>query len=290
MGGTDCSSGSILDSGAYANQPGIQSSTVTASALAEGANTIRICVTDTTGNTGFAIVNVTRDTTAPETQIVTHPTSTTTSTAAEFTFSGADPGGAAVAGYTCRLDGGSPVSCVSPKAFGSLPSGSHSFEVRAIDRVGNVDQTPATFQWTVSPGPSQDLTKKLNDLLRTLRIKYDEKNGIAYFLFKISGPGELSVTSPTLSARQSDGSARSNASVRSLKARRIEPRTIRLTGPGRVKLPIRLQPAGRKLLHARHKLKVRVTIRFTAADGASASKTMKITLRERPHPPKGTRG
>jgi hypothetical protein len=162
--------------------------------------------------------------------------------------------------------------------------------VRAIDRVGNVDQTPATFQWTVSTGPSQDLTKKLNDLLRTLRIKYDEKNGIAYFLFKTSGPGELSVNSPTLSARQSDGSARSNASVRSLKKRRIEPRTIRLTGPGRVKLPIRLQPAGRKLLHARHKLKVKVTIRFTAAEGASASKTMMITLRERPHPPKGTRG
>src|SRR4029434_5775788 len=51
--------------------------------------------------------------------------------------------------FECQLDSGSFASCSSPKTYSSLSEGSHTFQVRATDRAGNTDQTPATRTWTV---------------------------------------------------------------------------------------------------------------------------------------------
>ncbi len=49
-----------------------------------------------------------------------------------------------------RLDPGRGLgSCTSPKSYSNLSEGAHKFEVRAIDTAGNVDQSPASFSWTV---------------------------------------------------------------------------------------------------------------------------------------------
>jgi len=45
------------------------------------------------------------------------------------------------------------VSCTSPHIISGLVNGSQTFEVRAIDGVGNVDPTPATQSWTVDAIP-----------------------------------------------------------------------------------------------------------------------------------------
>jgi hypothetical protein len=66
-----------------------------------------------------------------------------------FSFTGSDGSGTGVASFECRLDTGAWSACTSPKAFTGLSDGSHTFAVRAIDNVGNVDGTPAAYAWTV---------------------------------------------------------------------------------------------------------------------------------------------
>ncbi len=89
------------------------------------------------------------DSSAPTTTLDTHPAALASSGEATFAFSGSDPGGSGLASYECRRDAGSWAPCTSPKTYTSLPDGAHSFEVRAIDKAGNADQTPASFAWSV---------------------------------------------------------------------------------------------------------------------------------------------
>ena len=79
------------------------------------------------------------DTTAPDTLISTGPSGTTSSDVAGFSFS-AEPG----ATFECRLDTGSWTACVSPRTYSGLADGKHTFQVRAEDRAGNADPSPAS--------------------------------------------------------------------------------------------------------------------------------------------------
>lgn len=62
-----------------------------------------------------------------------------------FEFVSDEPGSR----FECRLDGSAWRGCNSPKLYFDLPRGPHNFEVRASDRAGNVDATPARRSWTV---------------------------------------------------------------------------------------------------------------------------------------------
>jgi hypothetical protein len=88
------------------------------------------------------------DLTPPDTTINSHPVNPTASTSASFTFTGFDSG-SGVAGFQCKLDGGSYAACTSPQSYTGLSVAVHTFSVRAIDHVGNIDPTPATFTWEV---------------------------------------------------------------------------------------------------------------------------------------------
>ena len=146
LGGADCASGALLDSGPYTHPAG-QSSTIAASALAEGANQLRLCLTDAAGNTASATTSVTLDSTAPETTIDSGPAALTNATGATFAFSATDPGGSGIASFQCSLDGAPFTACTSPAPYDSLADGSHTFEVRATDLAGNTDPTPASLTW-----------------------------------------------------------------------------------------------------------------------------------------------
>ncbi|MFP2964292.1 hypothetical protein ACLEPN_42965, partial [Myxococcus sp. 1LA] len=52
--------------------------------------------------------------------------------------------------YECSLDGAAYVACTDPVTFTGLAQGSHTLSVRAIDAAGNLDDTPATYTWTVA--------------------------------------------------------------------------------------------------------------------------------------------
>ena len=155
-GGADCESGSVIDSAPYSGAPAPHTSEVKASDLAEGTNTLRLCVSDAAGNRGQATATIDKDTVAPDTAITLHPQSLSDSDEASFEFSGSDPGGSGVASYECRRDGGSWTGCSSPQTYSSLAEGAHSFEVRAVDNAGNVDGAPAEFGWTVDTTPPAD--------------------------------------------------------------------------------------------------------------------------------------
>ncbi len=87
----------------------------------------------------------TKDTTPPDTTISGGPSTVTTATGASFTFASSESGST----FNCKIDSGRWSRCKPPRAYTSLAVMPHQFAVRAIDRAGNVDPTPATWSWTV---------------------------------------------------------------------------------------------------------------------------------------------
>ena len=65
VGGSDCDTGTEAAQGTYTTAPGNTTTNVPAGDLAEGENTIRVCLTDAATNTGNATTTVTKDTVAP---------------------------------------------------------------------------------------------------------------------------------------------------------------------------------------------------------------------------------
>jgi len=122
-------------------------SPVTYTGLADAPHTFAVRATDAVGNAEAAPASRawTVDTTAPQTAILTGPPATTSTATASFTFSSPEAGST----FECRLDTGAWVACTSPASYGALTDGAHTFDVRATDGVGNLDQTPASQSWTV---------------------------------------------------------------------------------------------------------------------------------------------
>lgn len=90
------------------------------------------------------------DSGAPDTGLVAFPATITSVTSATFGFVGTDGSGSGVASFECRLDAAPFSACVSPQSYTGLAPGAHTFEVRAIDGVGNADPTPASYAWTIA--------------------------------------------------------------------------------------------------------------------------------------------
>lgn len=86
-----------------------------------------------------------RDERPPQTTIVQAPRRTTSRRRAGFSFT-ADENGSR---FQCRIDRQRWRRCVSPKVMRRVDRGLHVFRVRAIDRAGNVDATPAAARWRV---------------------------------------------------------------------------------------------------------------------------------------------
>jgi hypothetical protein len=91
-------------------------------------------------------LRVVSDTRAPETSITSGPSGTTESTSATFAFRADEKRSR----FECRVDSGDWRSCSSPISYSEVPAGDHEFEVRARDRAGNVDPSPAWRTWTVA--------------------------------------------------------------------------------------------------------------------------------------------
>ena len=89
------------------------------------------------------------DSTPPQTSIDSGPSGVIHEGSASFTFSSSEPGT-----FECRLDGSAWTGCGSPAAYTGLSDGDHVFQVRAKDRAGNTDPSPAGRSCTVETSPS----------------------------------------------------------------------------------------------------------------------------------------
>jgi len=87
----------------------------------------------------------TADDTPPDTKITKGPPAKTHKTTVKFKFTATEAGSA----FQCKLDRKPFKSCSSPKKYKKLKPGKHVFKVRAIDKAGNVDQSPAKRKFTV---------------------------------------------------------------------------------------------------------------------------------------------
>ncbi|MFL6005050.1 MAG: Ig-like domain-containing protein [Gaiellaceae bacterium] len=120
--------------------------------LAGGTHTFAVRAADASGNVDATpatrnwTVSASVPPVPPDTSLDSHPPATTTATSATFAFSS----GAGGARFECLLDGGAFAPCTSPKTYGSLVFGPHSFAVRAVGSSGNPDSTPATWAWTIT--------------------------------------------------------------------------------------------------------------------------------------------
>ncbi len=84
------------------------------------------------------------DAVPPDTAITGGPTGTVASREATLAFSSE-----ASATFECKLDLGAFAPCAGGQAYAALTDGAHSFQVRAVDRAGNRDPTPAERAWSV---------------------------------------------------------------------------------------------------------------------------------------------
>jgi hypothetical protein len=86
------------------------------------------------------------DRTPPNTRIVSGPPRSTFKRLAKFRFASTE----AQSHFQCKLDKKRWKACANPFKRAVKP-GKHVFKVRAIDRFGNVDKSPARFGWRVKP-------------------------------------------------------------------------------------------------------------------------------------------
>ena len=119
--------------------------------LADGPHDVRVRAYDAADNVDASPAQTawTVDTVPPETTIGGGPDAATSTTTATLTYSGDGGSGTTIAGYECRLDGGTWATCGNQADLTALGDGEHHFEVRAIDAAGNRDATPAEHTWTV---------------------------------------------------------------------------------------------------------------------------------------------
>jgi hypothetical protein len=115
--------------------------------LTDRSHTFALRAKDTTqSNSKYGTYSYvwTVDTVAPAAPSVSPIAGPTSNTNASVSFSSPD---ASVAGFTCALDGGTPVACTSPKAYADLTEQLHTVVVTAHDAAGNT--STGSVSWTV---------------------------------------------------------------------------------------------------------------------------------------------
>ena len=126
--------------------------------LPDGSYVVGVHAEDAAENEAEDIRFFTVDTSIPDTAITSAPPTPTDDAAPTIGFSSSEPD----VTFRCRFDGEVFHVCSGPGASDTPPTalaaGAHSFEVRAEDAAGNVDQTPATANFTlITDGPQTSI-------------------------------------------------------------------------------------------------------------------------------------
>src|SRR5262249_2265381 len=108
----------------------------------------------------------------PPTTILSGPPNPPNNPAPPFSFSSSAPGSS----FECMVDADAFASCVSPKTTPRLADGSHAFYVRAIDKAGYVDATPASRTFTVQAAPSGLVIETDDQTAESMRVMQNVKS------------------------------------------------------------------------------------------------------------------
>lgn len=132
-----------LDGGAYA-----ECTAPTYTNLGAGSHTLLVYAEDQAHNLdpSPAGYSWTIDLTKPNTTIKSGPKATTSSTTAKFKFSSNEAGST----FKCKLDAKPWAACGASKTFSNLKKGRHTLKVKAVDKAGNEDPSPASKGWRVT--------------------------------------------------------------------------------------------------------------------------------------------
>ncbi len=121
--------------------------------LQPGLNTFEVRAVDSEGNVDASPASyawVILDGTPPETTIDSAPPASTQDTSASFQYSSNEGGSL----FSCSLDGADFVECnLGSVSYTDLEVGAHWFQVAATDSAGLVDDSPASYVWTILPPP-----------------------------------------------------------------------------------------------------------------------------------------
>jgi hypothetical protein len=107
-----------------------------------GTPTITASAAGKVGATQVETVTPPPDTTPPDTQFTQFARPEARS--ARLWFAASEP-----ATFQCSLDSGAWVACSSPQTYTALAKGWHTVRARAIDPAGNVDATPAAYNFKI---------------------------------------------------------------------------------------------------------------------------------------------
>ncbi|HEY1247959.1 MAG TPA: Ig-like domain-containing protein, partial [Nitrososphaera sp.] len=170
--------------------------------LKDGIHTFNVLSVDNSRNkdSSPSTFSWTVDTTPPDTSIKSaidgnkssvSDGGITKSTSMTFTFSGDDTGGVGIDHFECNVDGLNFVACTSPFTFPSLSEdGQYTLEIRAQDRVGNKDASPASFTWTVDTIPPETSIDSATDgNNRVISAGQNTSSNSMIFLFSSSDSG-----------------------------------------------------------------------------------------------------
>lgn len=123
------------------------------SGLSDGSHTFQVRAIDAAGNVdpSPASYSWTVDLLPPQTFIDGNPSDPSNDSFARFHYRGIDNHtDESLLSFECKLDDSAFAPCpLDLTSYSGLLDGSHTFQVRATDAAGNVQQLPATFTWTV---------------------------------------------------------------------------------------------------------------------------------------------
>jgi hypothetical protein len=119
----------------------------------QGEHSVEVRAIDEAGNVGpWRSATVRIDTTEPDTEITTAPGELSRESSASFAFKSSE----SATSFECRLDSADASAwepCASTKTYSGLGEGGHIFAVRATDKAGNVDASPAQSSFAVDSQP-----------------------------------------------------------------------------------------------------------------------------------------
>ena len=189
-------------------------------------------------------------------------------TTANLTFSSADSD---TAGFQCGLDSGAFASCTSPKAFTGLAAGSHTANVRAIDKAGNVG-APVSKTFSIASSSSGGATQGSSGASGAAADKTSPKVSVVAKSLRASKRGTVSFRVKCPATEKSCKITLKLMSGKKVAAKK----TVTVAGGKSATVTLQLAKAIRKQLRSHGSLKM--TAVTTASDAAGNKRTKKQSM------------